>query len=71
MPVDVTMQEPWSKIIGEEPDKDFITSVANTHDVSDDRVVEVVERVTSAADHVENVPVADEQGAIDEGNNAQ
>jgi hypothetical protein len=51
------MEESWSRIIGEEPDSDFITRVANTHDVSDDRIVEVVEQVTSAADHVEVVPV--------------
>jgi len=51
------MEEPWPRIIGEEPDSNFITSVANTHDISDDRIVEVVGRVTSAADHVEIVPV--------------
>ena len=47
------MEEPWSRVIGEETDRDIITSDANTHDVSDDWIVEVVGRVTSATDHVE------------------
>jgi len=47
------MEEPWSRVVGEEPDCDFITSVANTHDVSDNWIDEVVGRVTSATDHVE------------------
>jgi len=49
------MEEPRSRVVGEEPDCDFITSVTNTHDVSDDRVVEVVGRVTSGADYVETM----------------
>ena len=53
MPIDVAMEEPWSRVVGEEPDCDFITSVANTHDVSDNWIDEVVGRVTSATDHVE------------------
>lgn len=51
------MEEPRSRIVGEEPDSNLITSIANTHDISDDRIVEVVGRVTSAADHVKVVPV--------------
>jgi hypothetical protein len=51
------MEEPWSRVVGEEPDCDFISSVTNTHDISDDRVVEVVGRVTSAADYVEVMPM--------------
>ena len=57
MPIDVAMEEPRSRVVGEEPDCDFITSVTNTHDVSDDRVVEVVGRVTSGADYVEIMPM--------------
>ena len=53
MPIDVAMEEPWSRIVGEEPDCDVIPSVANTHDISDDWIDEVIGRVTSATDHVE------------------
>jgi hypothetical protein len=51
------MEEPWSRVVGEEPNRDFISSIANAHDISDDRVVEVVSRVTGAADDVEVMPV--------------
>ena len=51
------MEEPRSRIVGEEPDCDVIPSVANTHDISDDWIDEVVGRVTSAADHMKIVPV--------------
>ena len=57
MPIDVAMEEPWPRVIGEETDCDFITSGANTHDVSDDWIDEVVGRVTSATDHVEVMAV--------------
>ena len=57
MPVDVAMEEPRSRIVGEEPDCDVIPGVANTHDISDNRVDEVVGRVTSAAYHMKIVPV--------------
>jgi len=57
MPIDVAMEEPWSRVVGEETDCDFISRVANTHDISDDSVVEVVGRVTSAADDVEVMPM--------------
>ena len=53
MPIDVAMEEPRSRIVGEEPDCDFIPSGANTHDISDDRIDKVVGRVTGATDHVE------------------
>ena len=57
MPIDVAMEEPRSRIVGEEPDSDFIPTSANRHDISDDRVVEVVGRTIGAADHMEIVPV--------------
>ena len=57
MPIDVAMEEPWSRVVGEEPNCDFISRVANTHDISDDRVDEVVSRVTSGADDVEVMPM--------------
>ena len=57
VPIDVAMEEPWSRVVGEETDCDFISRVANAHDISDDRVDEVVGRVTSAADDVEVMPM--------------
>jgi len=57
VPIDVAMEEPWSRVVGEEPNCDFISRVAHTHDISDDRVDEVVSRVASGADDVEVMPM--------------
>ena len=52
------MEEPRSGIVSEESYSDFISSgVAQRHDISDNRVVEVVERTIGAADYMEIVPV--------------
>jgi len=57
VPIDVAMEEPWSRVVGEETDCHFISRVANTHDISDDRVDEVVSRATSGADDMEVMPM--------------
>ena len=57
MPIDVAMEEPRSRIVREEPDRDFVPSVTNTHDISNNRVVEVVGRVARTPDYVEIVPM--------------
>ena len=51
------MEEPQSRIVGEEPDSHFISTRTQRHDISDDGVVEVVGITIGAADHVEIVPV--------------
>ena len=52
------MEEPRARVVRKEPDCDIVPgAVTNTHDITDDRVVEVVARVASAADHVEIVPM--------------
>ena len=52
------MEEPRSRIVGEEPDSDLIiTTITNRHHISDDRVVEVVGRTIGAEDHMKSVPV--------------
>ena len=55
MPVNVAVEEPWAGIIGDETNRDIIPSDTNTHDIADNRVVIVVGRVTSAANHMEVV----------------
>jgi len=51
------MEEPWTRIVGEETDGDVIASVADTHDIANDGIHEIVRRVTSAADYGEGVPM--------------
>jgi hypothetical protein len=36
------MEEPRSRIVREEPDRHFVPTVTDTHDISNDRVIEVV-----------------------------
>ena len=55
MPVNVAVEEPWAGIVSDETNRDIIPSGTNTHDIPNNRVVIVVGRVTSAADHIEVV----------------
>ena len=55
MPVNVAVEEPRAGIVGDESNSDIIPSATNTHDIPNNRVVKVVGRVTSAADHIEVV----------------
>jgi len=57
VPVDMAVEEPRARIVGEETNRDIIPSVTNTHDITKNRVVKVVRRVTDAADHMEVVAV--------------
>jgi hypothetical protein len=57
VPVDVTVKEPRSRVVGEEPNRNIISWSADAHDVTDDRVDKVVCRVTSATDDMECVAV--------------
>ena len=49
VPVNVTVEEPRARVVREEPDSDIITSVADAHDVAEDRIIIVIRTVTSAA----------------------
>ena len=59
MPVDVAVEEPWARVVGEEPDGDLINcgAGANAYDVAHDGVVPVVYRAVRATDYVECVLV--------------
>ena len=57
MPVDVAVEEPGTRVVGKEANCDYIPCVTHTHDIPHNRVVKVVGRATSAADHMEVVPV--------------
>ena len=57
MPIDVAVQEPRSSIVSEESDGHIIPRISHAHDIADHRVVIVVSRISSAANHVEVVPV--------------
>ena len=57
VPIDVAVQEPRAKIVSEESDRHIIPCISHAHDIADDRVVIVVSRTSSTADHVEVVPM--------------
>jgi hypothetical protein len=55
VPVNVAVEDPRARIVGEETNRDIIPSLTNTHHIPNNRVDKVVGRVTSAADHMEVV----------------
>jgi hypothetical protein len=57
MPIDMAVEEPRSRIVREEPDRDFVSRVTHTYDISNDRIVEVVGRISCAPDYMEIMPV--------------
>jgi len=57
MPIDVAMEKPGAAIVRKEADCDIISNKTDIHDISDNRIVEVVSRVVSGADHMEGVTV--------------
>jgi len=57
MPIDVAMEEPRARIVRKEADCDVISNVTDAHNISDNRVVEVVRGVASAAHDMEVVPM--------------
>ena len=59
VPIDVAMQEPRTRVVSEESERHIILRIraSYAHDVADDRVVIVVSRISSTADHVEVMPV--------------
>jgi hypothetical protein len=42
VPIDVAVEEPWARVVSEEPDRHIITRVADADDVAEDRIVKVV-----------------------------
>jgi hypothetical protein len=60
VPVDVTVEEPWSRVVSEEPNSDYVVGAcSNAHDIANDGVDEVIGCVASAANYVEGVLVGD------------
>ena len=58
------MKEPRPRVVSLEPDRDIIVRAANAYDVSHDWVVEVVRRVSRAADDVEDMSMQVERVLI-------
>lgn len=57
MPVDVAVEEPRTVIVGEEAYCDIVAGIANTHDIADYGIDEIVGRIPSATDDPERVSV--------------
>jgi hypothetical protein len=55
MPIDMAMEEPRTRVVGEEPYSDVIPSITDTYNISNDGIVEVVGRATCTTDHMEVV----------------
>ena len=57
VPVDVAVEEPGPGVVRKEPNRDFVSSITNAHDIPDNGVVEIVGFTTGTADHMEVMPV--------------
>ena len=55
MPIDVAVEEPWTRIVGEEAECDVVACEADTHNIPAHGVIVVVGRISSATDHGEGV----------------
>lgn len=55
MPVNMAMEEPRSGVIGLEPNRNIIPSIADVNYVTQDRVVEIVTAVPCTAHDVERM----------------
>ena len=42
MPIDVAVEEPRARVVGEEADRDIVTNIADAHDVANNGVIKVV-----------------------------
>jgi hypothetical protein len=58
VPVNVTVEEPWARVVGEESDGDLIVGAgANANNVAHDGVDKVVYCAVRATDYVERMLV--------------
>ena len=57
VPIDVAVEEPWTRIVGEEAERDVVASEADTHNIPTHGVLVVVGRIPSATNHGEGVPM--------------
>jgi hypothetical protein len=57
VPIDVAVEQPRTRVVGEEADSNIVTGIADAHDVADYGIDEVVGRIPCATDHPEGVPV--------------
>jgi hypothetical protein len=64
VPINVAVEEPRTRVVGLETDRDIIVRVTDADDVAHDGVVEVVRRVSRAADDVEDMSMQVERVLI-------
>ena len=57
VPIDMAVEEPRTRVVGKETDGDIVARIADTHDITDYGIDEVVRRIPTAADYPEGVPV--------------
>jgi hypothetical protein len=57
VPIDVAVEEPWTRIVREEADCDVVPSISDTHNIATNGVIVVVGRIPGATNHGEGVPV--------------
>lgn len=57
MPIDMAMQHPWPRIVGDEADSRTIAELASGHGITYDRVGIVISATSSTSDDRKGVPM--------------
>jgi hypothetical protein len=57
VPINVAVEEPHPRVVGEETDRDIVASIADAHDVANYGIDEVVGRISSTTDYPKVMPV--------------
>ena len=57
MPINVTVEEPWTGVVRHKTESDIIARVANIDHIATNRVDEVILRASSDADNIKVVAV--------------
>jgi hypothetical protein len=57
VPVNVAVEEPWARVVGEESYGHIVARIASAHDVADYRIDEVIGRVSGATNNGEGMSV--------------
>ena len=55
MPIDVAMEEPWSRVISHKTNRDLIPRIAHVDYVTHYRVVPVIRTIPCTADDIERM----------------
>ena len=55
MPVDMAMHEPWTRVIGEETERHFVSPLSDSYDIPTNGILEVILLASSYTNDIEGM----------------